>query len=88
MAESWDNGLKIPLNGSTYKNLEFGPLFGCYNFQNQIDTWETTVGGAKKVVSWRFEVTTDVILFQVGFRLRIESLIRDSNPCKTNLSLA
>ena len=43
MAESWDNGLKTPLNGLLHKNFEFGPLFGCHNFQNQIDTWETTV---------------------------------------------
>ena len=43
MAESWDNGLKTPLNGLLHKNFEFGPLFGYDDFQNEIDTWETTV---------------------------------------------
>ena len=43
MAESWDNCLKTPANGLFHKNFEFGPLFGYHNFQNQIDTWETTV---------------------------------------------
>ena len=44
MVEIWDNGLKTPVNGLFQKNFEFGPLFGYHNFQNQIDTWETTVG--------------------------------------------
>ena len=43
MVEIWDNGLKTPVNGSLYKNFEFGPFFGYDNFQNQIDIWETTV---------------------------------------------
>ena len=43
MAENWDNGLKTPVDGSLHKNFEFGPLFGYQNFQNQIDTWETSV---------------------------------------------
>ena len=47
MAENWDNGLKTPADGFLHKNFEFGPLFGYQNFQNQIDTWETTVRYAK-----------------------------------------
>ena len=43
MAESWANGLKTPVNGLLQKKFNFGPLFGYHNFQNQIDTWETTV---------------------------------------------
>ena len=43
MAESWDNGLKTPVNGLLHKNFEFRSLFWYHNFQNQIDTWETTV---------------------------------------------
>ena len=43
MPDSWDSGLKTPVNGLLHKNFKFGPLFGYHNFQNQIDTWETTV---------------------------------------------
>ena len=43
MAESQGKGLKTPMNGLFHKNFEFGPLFGYDNFQNKIDTWETTV---------------------------------------------
>ena len=43
MAESQGNGLKTAANGLFHKNFEFGPLFGYDNFQNEIDTWETTV---------------------------------------------
>ena len=43
MAESQGKGLKTPVNGLFHKNFEFEPLFGCDNFQNKIDTWETTV---------------------------------------------
>ena len=44
MAESQGNGLKTAANGLFHKNFEFGPLFWYDNFQNEIDTWETTVG--------------------------------------------
>ena len=44
MAESQGKGLKTPVNGLLRKNFGFGPLFGYHNFQNEIDTWETTVG--------------------------------------------
>ena len=44
MSDSWGNGLKTPVNGLLHKNFKFGPLFGYHNFENQIDTWETTVG--------------------------------------------
>ena len=43
MAESQGKGLKTPVNGLFHENFEFGPLFKYDNFQNQIDTWETTV---------------------------------------------
>ena len=43
MAESQGKGLKTPVNGLFHKNFEFEPLFGYDNFQNKIDTWETTV---------------------------------------------
>ena len=43
MAESQGKGLKTPVNGLFHKNFEFGPSFGYDNFQNKIDTWETTV---------------------------------------------
>ena len=43
MAGSWGNGLKTPVNDLLHKNFKFRPLFGYHNFQNQIDTWETTV---------------------------------------------
>ena len=43
MAEIWGNGMKTPINDSHHKIFEFGPLFGYHNFQNEIDTWETTV---------------------------------------------
>ena len=43
MAESQGNGLKTAANGLFHKNFEFGPLFQYDNFQNEIDTWETTV---------------------------------------------
>ena len=43
MAESQGNGLKTAANGLFHKNFEFGPLFWYDNFQNEIDTWETTV---------------------------------------------
>ena len=43
MAESQSKGLKTPVNGLLLKDYGFGPLFGYHNFQNQIDTWETTV---------------------------------------------
>ena len=46
MAESQGKGLKTPVNGLFHKNFEFGPLFGYDNFQNEIDTWQTTVQGA------------------------------------------
>ena len=45
MAESQGNGLKTAANGLFHKNFEFGPLFWYDNFQNEIDTWETTVDG-------------------------------------------
>ena len=45
MAGSWGNGLKTPVNDSLHKNFKFGPLFGYHNFENQINTWETTVEG-------------------------------------------
>ena len=45
MAESQGKGLKTPVNGLFHKNFEFEPLFGYDNFQNKIDTWETTVYG-------------------------------------------
>ena len=45
MAGSWGNGLKTPVNDLLHKNFKFRPLFGYHNFQNQIDTWETTVRG-------------------------------------------
>ena len=53
MAENWDNGLKTPVNGSLHKNFEFGPLFGYQNFQNQIDTWETTVQAELRIFTSR-----------------------------------
>ena len=43
MAESQGKGLKTPVNGLFHENFEFGPLLGYDNFQNEIDTWETTV---------------------------------------------
>ena len=43
MDEIWDNGLKTTVNGLLQTKNKFGPLFGNHNFQNQIDTWETTV---------------------------------------------
>ena len=43
MAESQGKGLKTPVNGLFHKNFEFEPLFGYDNFQNEIDTWDTTV---------------------------------------------
>ena len=43
MAESQGNGLKTAANGLFHKNFEFGPLFWYDNFQNEIDTWETTL---------------------------------------------
>ena len=43
MAESQGNGLKTAANGLFHKNFEFGPLFWYDNFQNEIDTWQTTV---------------------------------------------
>ena len=43
MAGSWGNGLKTPVNDLLHKNFKFRPLFGYHNFQNQINTWETTV---------------------------------------------
>ena len=43
MAGSWGNGLKTPVNDLLHKNFKLQPLFGYHNFQNQIDTWETTV---------------------------------------------
>ena len=43
MAESQGNGLKTAANGLFHKNFEFGPLFWYDNFQNEIDTWETSV---------------------------------------------
>ena len=43
IVEIWDIGLKTPVNGLLLRNFKFGPLFGYHNFQNQIDTWETTV---------------------------------------------
>ena len=43
MAESWGNGLKTPVNGLLHDKFQFGPLFRHHNFQNQINTWETTV---------------------------------------------
>ena len=43
MTESQGKGLKTPVNGFFNENFEFGPLFGYENFQNEIDTWETTV---------------------------------------------
>ena len=45
MAESQGKGLKTPVNGLFRENFEFGPLLGYDNFQNAIDTWETTVEG-------------------------------------------
>ena len=45
MVEIWDNALKTPVNGLLQTKIKFGPLFGHHNFQNQIDTWETTVTG-------------------------------------------
>ena len=46
MAGSWGNGLKTPVNDLLHKNFKFRPLFGYHNFQNQINTWETTVSGS------------------------------------------
>jgi len=43
MAESQGKGLKTPVNGLFHENFEFEPLLGYDNFQNEIDTWETTV---------------------------------------------
>ena len=43
MAESWGNGLKTPVNDLVHKIFQFRPLFRHRNFQNQINTWETTV---------------------------------------------
>ena len=43
MAGSWGNGLKTPVNDLLHKNFKLQPLFGYHNFQNQINTWETTV---------------------------------------------
>ena len=43
MAESQGKGSRTPVNGLFHENFEFGPLFKYDNFQNQIDTWETTV---------------------------------------------
>ena len=43
MAESQGNGLKTPVNVLCHENFEFGPLFGYDYFQNEIDTWETSV---------------------------------------------
>ena len=43
MAESQGKGLKTPVNVLFHENFAFGPLFGYDNFQNEIDTWETTV---------------------------------------------
>ena len=42
----WKSGQGLEnnrVNGLFDKNFEFGPLFGYDNFQNEIDTWETTV---------------------------------------------
>ena len=50
MAESQGNGLKTAANGLFHKNFEFGPLFWYDNFQNKIDTWETTVHPRKAQV--------------------------------------
>ena len=35
--------MKTPVNGLLDKKFQFGPLFRHHNFQNQINTWETTV---------------------------------------------
>ena len=43
MAESQGKGVKTPVNGLFHENFEFGPLLGYDNFQNEIDTWQTTV---------------------------------------------
>ena len=61
MAGSWGNGLKTPVNDLLHKNFKLQPLFGYHNFQNQINTWETTVprvqdgdegfAGRKKIIS-------------------------------------
>ena len=47
MAGSWGNGLKTPVNDLLHKNFKFRPLFEYHNFQNQINTWETTVPALK-----------------------------------------
>ena len=43
MAEIQGKGLKTPINGLFHVKFEIGPLFGYGYFQNEIDTWETTV---------------------------------------------
>ena len=50
MAESQGKGLKTPVNGLFHKNFEFEPLFGYDNFQNKIDTWETTVPWHREII--------------------------------------
>ena len=49
MVEIWDNALKTPVNGLLQTKIKFGPLFGHHNFQNQIDTWETTVCSSNQI---------------------------------------
>ena len=47
MAESQGKGLKTPVNGLFHEKFQFGPLLGYDNFQNEIDTWQTTVNGSQ-----------------------------------------
>ena len=43
IAESPGKDLKTRTNGLLRKIFEFVPFLGYHNFQNKIDTWETTV---------------------------------------------
>ena len=67
MAESQGNGLKTAANGLFHKNFEFGPLFWYDNFQNEIDTWETTVQllRFKKVSTFLFKFPQNLALLMV-----------------------
>ena len=45
MAESRGRDLKPSLDGMFYEFFGFGTFFRYHIFQNEIDTWESTVGG-------------------------------------------
>ena len=86
MAESQGKGLKTPVNGLFQENFEFGPLLGYDNFQNEIDTWETTgqtylwdnPRGFPKKGSWRLALWAEVLRKERGlvWGLQVEEFPR------------